>query len=316
MQAHIRAFTCVLRHQNDADGIVNNVNALLDGTALANDISDHDRLGILDLPGAATQKANVAVSTDLSRAELLERAASSPSKLSLEEIRVLKQRFWLDLTVVETDAHRAAGALVVSEEVFCRVTDRLKKVRAMLYDNNEEGAFWNAEDEHWRRVVIAHEEQRKQEVERCLPYAQPWVKRLWDEDQGEKNWGYAVYYDPEVDRDEADSEEYLCRRDAILGSAKRKSGCEGIMSCQWRLQHLDWPDDPILCQSPLYDIADEHLEYLKYIETLRVPGQPTLFRGPQDIPDMYTTSQLLARFQVLRQHFTAARDHASGGSQQ
>jgi hypothetical protein len=309
MENLIRAFTCVLRHQNDADGIINNVDALLDGTGLVTDISDIDRLGILDLPDQATQEANSIMSTKLSRAELLERAASSPSQLSIEEIVLLEQRFWLDLTATETNAQRTVHrALAVSEEVFYRETDRLKKVRAMLYDNNEEAALWNAGDEKWRRLMVSHKEKQKQEVESQLPFAQPWVRRLWDEDQGEKNWGYAVYHDPE-----ADSDEYECRRDATLSSAKTGAGCVSLMACQWRLQRLDWPDNPILCKTPLYNIACEHLEYLKHIETLRVPGRPTLIRGPQDIPDIYTTSQLLARFQVLRQHFRAARDHASGG---
>jgi hypothetical protein len=309
MENLIRAFTCVLRHQNDADGIINNVNALLDGTALASDISDRDRLGILDLPDQETQEANVAMSTELSRAEVLERAASSPSELSSEEIVLLRQRFWLDLTAAEIDAHRAAQrALAVSDEVFFGVTDQLKKVRAMLYDNNEEAALWNAEDGKWQRMKVAHKEKRKQEVESRLPTAQSWIRRLWDEDQSEQRWGYAVYHDPE-----ADSEEYECRRDATLSSAKRNAGCVGLMARQWRLQRLDSPEDPILCQTPLYDIACEHQEYLEYLKILRVPGRPTLIRGPQDIPDMYTTSQLLAKFQVLRQHFKAARDHASGG---
>jgi hypothetical protein len=306
MEGFIRAFTCVLRHQNDADGVINNVNALSDGTAFATNISDNDRLSIVDLPDQETQESNVAMSTKLSRAELLERAASSPSELSSEEIVLLRQRFWLDLTAAEIDAHRAAQrALAVSDEVFFEVTDQLRKVRAMLYDNNEEAALWNAEDENWRHMMVAHKEKRKQEVESRLPTAQPWLRRLWDEDQGEKEWGYAVYHDPE-----ADSEEYECRRDATLSSAKRNAGCVGLMARQWGLQRLDWPDDPILCQTPLYDIACEHLEYLK---TLDVPGRPIRIQGPYDILDMYTTPQLVAKFQVLRQHFKPARDHASGG---
>jgi hypothetical protein len=113
-------------------------------------------------------------STSLFRAELLELAASSSSKLSVEEIRLLKQRFWLDLTATETNAQRTAHrALAVSEEIFYRETDRLKKVRSMLYDDNEEAALWDAGDDEWRRMMATIKEAEKQGVESRLATPQP-----------------------------------------------------------------------------------------------------------------------------------------------
>ncbi|KAG9759598.1 hypothetical protein KCU73_g3308, partial [Aureobasidium melanogenum] len=77
----------------------------------------------------------------------------------------------------------------LSQEHLQQATEQLKKVRAMLYDANEEDALWNAEMEDWQRMMDASKQRKKQEVESRLPTAQPWVKRLWDEDQAEKNWG-------------------------------------------------------------------------------------------------------------------------------
>lgn len=303
MDNTIKAFTCVLRYKNDADTIINNVNALLNGTALASDISDNDRQGILDLPDTATQEANVATFTSLSRAELHERAALSPSDLSTEEIKPLIQRFWLDPTAAEESAQRAAqGALAVSEEDFYRVTDQLKKVRAMLYDNNEEAALRNAEDEEWQRMIAATKEERKREVESRLPFAQPWVKRLWEEDHAEKDWGYAVFFDPEA----ANDEEYAWRYDGALWNAHLTTGCAGTISSRWRLQYLDWPDNQALKQLPHYDYARE-----KPIEIEREPGRVKRLTLPNDIRDIYTTPELEARFQALRQHFIAVRDYPS-----
>jgi hypothetical protein len=305
MESVIKTFTCVLRHTHNADDIINNVNALSDGTALPGNISDNDRLGILDFPDTATQDANVATSTSLSKVELLERAVSAPSELSVKEYRLLEQRFWLDLTAAELETQTAAQlALATSEEVFYQVTGQLKKVRAMLHDNNEEAALLNAGNEEWRRMLADLNERDKQEVESRLPTAQSWVKRLWDEEQGEKNWGYAVYRAPE-----AVNEEYECRRDARLDQAKLIAGCVGTMSRNWRLQYLDWPDSPSLSQAPLCDPAGEDSGR---VEDRVEPGRPKRFLGLYNPPDMYTASQLQARFLVLRQHFIAARDDTTG----
>jgi hypothetical protein len=303
MENLIKAFTCVLRYKNDADIIINNVNALLDGTTFAGDISDNDRLGILDLPDTATQEANVAAVTSLSRAELLERAALSPSELSTEEIKFLIQRFWLDPTIAETKAQRAAQqTLAISEEDFYPVTNQLKKVRTMLYDNNEEAALCNAENEEWKRIIAATKEERKREFESQLPFAQAWVRKLWEEDRADKDWGYAVFFAPAA----AANEEYAWRYDGALWNAHLTTGCAGTISSRWRLQYLDWPDSPALKQRPHYDYASE-----QPIDIDPEPGRVKRLTLSGDTWDMYTTSELEARFQALRQHFVAVRDHHS-----
>lgn len=299
MEDVIKSFTCVLRHTHSTNDIINNINALADGSALARNISDHDRLGILDFPDTSTQDANVTATTSLSKAELVKRAASSPSELSVGEYSLLRDRFWLDLTAGELKAQESAQlALSASDEIYYQVTGQLEKVRAMLHDNNEAAALLNADNEEWRRMAAELKEEEKREAESRLPTAQPWVKRLWEEDKGERNWGYAVYYPPE-----AVDEEYECGRDLRLHSAQLSAGCLGRMSMRWRLQYLDWPDNPILRQAPLPDPVDDDSGFRA------VPGRPGLFTGTWKPPNMYTTSQLEDRFQALRQNFKAARDH-------
>jgi hypothetical protein len=305
MEDKIKAFTCVLRQTNEADDIMNNTTALLNGSSDETTISVHDRLGVLDFPDAVAQEANVAASINLSRAELLERAASSPSGLGAEEIRLLKRRFRLDLTTVETDAQAAAErTLAASREHWDQVTDQLKKARAVLYDNDEKLALSDGRTEEWRRMMAAHKQRRKQQAESRLANTQLWIKRLWEEDQAEKTWDYAVYCDPE-----AANEEYEVSKDATLRHARERAGCGGPIGINWKLQYLDWPDDPMLSQTPLSGSANENLEL---VETHIEPGRPKLLLRPFDPPDLYTASQLQARFHAPRQHFIATRDHASG----
>lgn len=332
MEHLIKAFTCVIRDTNNADDILRNATALLNDSSNVINISDHDRLGILDFPNRAIQEATVAASTSLSKAELLERATSSPSALKDKEIHLLKQRYWPDLTMAGSTGRWAAkrGLFSLSQEHWQQATDQLKKVRAMLYEPNEEDALSNAEMENWRRMMDASEQRKqrqKQEFESRLGTAQPWVRRLWEEDQGEKNWGYAVFRDPK-----AVSEEYEVKKDAVLMNAKDAVGCGQMIGARWRPQYLDWPPDcPVLSQSPHNHTTGERPMNASYVKILpirkdRVPfdrdrgtskelaeddkkhAQVKAVSGANDTRDEDMTSELEERFQVLRQHFRKVRD--------
>lgn len=63
----------------------------------ATTISVHDRLGVSDIPDTVPQEANVAASTNLSRAELLERAASSKPVLRVSLGPFVTRRYKLVL---------------------------------------------------------------------------------------------------------------------------------------------------------------------------------------------------------------------------
>ncbi|KAG9656845.1 hypothetical protein KCU95_g12376, partial [Aureobasidium melanogenum] len=329
MEYIIRTFTCVVQHTHNADDITKNATALLDGSSNAIDISDHDRLGILDFPNTVIQEANVAATTSLTKAELLERAASSPSTLSAGEIDLLKRRYWLGLTREEMTPSFSSAAkrnlFSLSQEHLQQATEQLKKVRAMLYDANEEDALWNAEMEDWQRMMDASKQRKKQEVESRLPTARPWVKRLWEEDQGEKNWGYAVFRDPT-----AVNEEYDSRKGAVLMHAKGAIGCGETIAARWRLQSMDWPE---ISQSPHNRTGSERPQSTSHVNVLPIRKDKVLFDQETSRPkellkddqkhehvkpvsedkdkrDEETTFELEARFQVLRQHFRKVRDRS------
>lgn len=90
-----KASTCVDRGTRDTNNILSILIAFLNGSSDVITISGHDRLSILDFPDTATQAANVAALTSLSKAELLERANPSPSALDDKIINLFKQLFCL-----------------------------------------------------------------------------------------------------------------------------------------------------------------------------------------------------------------------------
>ncbi|KAK5999786.1 hypothetical protein QM012_005192 [Aureobasidium pullulans] len=170
-----------------------------------------------------------------------------------------------------------------------------------------------------------HKQQQKKEVKRRLATAQPWLKQLWEEDQCEKNWGFAGFHDPE-----AASEEYEVRKDAALMHAREAIGCADMIGARWRLQYLDWPDMPTPSQSSHNLTAGERPMNASCVRILPIQNDKVLLDRNQshnkqdnkkhaqvkdvseanDKRDENIISKLEARFQGLREHFRVVRDRA------
>lgn len=83
---------------------------------------------------------------------------------------------------------------------------------------------------------------QKLNAERHVAKAFPWLRRMWEEDQGETQWGYAVLVHPDAFANDQEAEDYLLRRDGVLFHARGAIGLGNcVISNMWRLQRLDWP---------------------------------------------------------------------------
>lgn len=189
MEHLLRTFTRVARKIDDTDEFIKSFPAL-EKCALSepSSVTEQDCRRILDFPEPDIQQSNIAASSALTKADLLKRAAESPSELTAPEINLLKERYWLDVTPTETNARASASSalLAVSQDHWYKVTEQLKKVRTPLYEQHEAKAIENAEWEAWRRMVEASKAWQQQEAEGKLDRAQPWIKQLWEEDKGNK----------------------------------------------------------------------------------------------------------------------------------
>lgn len=236
---------------------------------------------ILDFPDPETAAANIQQSTKLTKEILLKCAAETPSKLSATEVALLKDRYWLNISPEEGAEVRRARGLIsgpyrVSLEEFEGAGKRLEAVRHPYYAENEEKAIANAASEHGRRRTKDFRERQRWEAEKHVEKAFPWVKRLWEEDRGEKHWGYAVYVDPNALVDDQEAEDYMCRRDGVLFHAFGAIGAGASTLCNmWKLERLDWP-------SVVPALNDEDTEL-----------------------------EVVAIFQQLQEHFKSIRDRAS-----
>ncbi|KAI0398695.1 hypothetical protein F4802DRAFT_592417 [Xylaria palmicola] len=243
MDQLIESFIRVHRRIDSADRLCESFSdletlALSDPSAL----SDEDRRRILDFPEPATQAANIAAITSLSKPALIQRAVDSPDQLTGAEVDLLRDRYWLDLTGAESGARStAAAALVaVSQEHFGEITSRLRKMREPLYEQDEARAIENAENQSWKRLV-ALAMGPQDEAQAILSRARPWVRQLWDDikDEFGRRWGYAVFLEPGYEH----MDDYLSRREAVLFHARGAICCGDALDARWNLQRLDWPVD-------------------------------------------------------------------------
>jgi hypothetical protein len=140
---------------------------------------------VFDFPNPATQDANIAATTSLTKMALLQRAAESPAELTDAEATLLRDRYWLDLHFNERGADlKAIVALkAVSQEHYDETVFRLDEMRAPLYVENEGQAIANAYRE-WRRRILerARRKQAEEQAEQLarLEEAGPWLRQLWN----------------------------------------------------------------------------------------------------------------------------------------
>lgn len=245
----------VQRHLDDADVLIARYpelerQALSDPAA----ISDQDRRRLLDIPDRDTENINLAAATELSKAQLLERAAKSRDALTDAEIGLLLERYWRDVTDAEGRAAAVAceamdpGAHAYSRGRWETLADRLARARAPLYEENELTALQNAPKEWTWRITADSRAREASEMERAMRNAAPWIQRLWIEDlqdRPEVRWGYAVFYDPAIKAEMGEEryEDYLARADGVLQWAKWAIRCGTVIESRFSQQPLEWPAD-------------------------------------------------------------------------
>ncbi|KAK3676492.1 hypothetical protein LTR78_003768 [Recurvomyces mirabilis] len=228
------------------------------------------QLGVLDLPPANQQQENIAAVTSSSKAELLRKAVNAPDALTDGEIKILKARYWSDVSLAE-EAIRDNGEsalLAVSED------HGAKPLMAIA----------EAAMEEWRRRMAGWKQERATARDEEHSKAQGWVRRLWDEERGERSWGYAAYMDPAATPTPEDREEYFGRQDALLFGGKLAIGCGPLLSAQWTMQYLPWP-------------------------TMAVAEGPG---SEEDVKQSHGDESSPGKLELLRQDFREARDRPPG----
>ncbi|KAH0359267.1 hypothetical protein KCU65_g10053, partial [Aureobasidium melanogenum] len=115
--------------------------------------------------------------------------------------------------------------------------------------------------------------------------------------------GFAAFCDSE-----AANEEFESKTDAALFNAWTATGCGDTIGFRWRLQNFDWPDCPTLVQRRRSETANKPPEP---VQNDPEPGRVRFVAIPNETQDIYTTSELEARFDVLRQNFISVREHLS-----
>lgn len=322
MDNQIRAFMRVIRKLDDADELIRSFpeweQSALSQDATASSqalLTPDDQRRLLDFPDPETQAANIAASSALSKQDLLARAAEAPAQLSAAEVALLKNRYWLAVTPDEEHAIDYAKGLVfgphgISDEEFERATARLRAARCPFYAANEEKALDNSLSEHRRRQIEALLAERKQAAVDSLAKAFPWVRRLWEEDECERVWGYGVFYDPGAFVDAEEAENYECRQDNVLDHALGAVGAySGAIRGKWRLLRLDWPAEAT-ADNGEKESGSQAAQGSNFKEESGGPAGDEGHGEKGGREQQEIDERRAAKFQVLRRHFKSLRDRA------
>lgn len=320
MDNQIRSFMRVIRNLDNADELIQSFpkweqSVLSQNTASPSLNTPHAQRRILDFPDPETQAANIIKSsTGRGKEALLQRAAETPSRLSDAEVSLLKNRYWLDISSDEEHSVSLATGLImgpsrVTEAEYERAGRRLRAVRQPYYAENEEKAIDNASAEYWRRQNEAWQAAQKQETEKALrANAFSWVRRLWEEDKGDRYWGYTIFVDPDTFVDEEEAERYMARRDGVLFHARGAIGAgSSAINNMWRLQKFDW----LMDTRTVEDGEKESADGCQPVQQRTTAEEACREKERIELPEDTAHEKRAAKFQKLREHFRSIRDQGS-----
>ncbi|KAL4897679.1 hypothetical protein BDV59DRAFT_168279 [Aspergillus ambiguus] len=207
------------------------------------EVSPEDRIRLLDLPPRSLQDENIAAASTLNKAELIQRAIESPKELSREEDDLIQNRFWTSVTDDELDAY--IDALTALGEVSEDMEERLRRFQKQLYEEREDEALERvlkqlSEDAEAVTQVAEHEE--LEVLNMIFEKGKPWLRQLWDEDQGKRPWGFAVFESPQFINDNR-RELYIAEQREALDLSRNAIKAVGKIGDMWQLENPTWPTE-------------------------------------------------------------------------
>lgn len=207
-------------------------------------ISAEDRVRFLDFPDFSTQEANVTAATALSKEELLKKAAQSPRDLTSSEVELLHSRYWGRISFPEEDIRFDCfdNVTLVSDEHHSETLERLETFRSSFYAEFEADAFKTAEAEVSRREDEIREAEDRADLAQILEHGHPWLRQLWQEDEGKKPWGYAIFQSPQWKLEDPERQEsYERKQSNLFHWAHLAIGSGTKIGSRWYLGGLDLP---------------------------------------------------------------------------
>ncbi|KAJ5457060.1 hypothetical protein N7530_012334 [Penicillium desertorum] len=248
-------------------------------------ISAEDRVRFLDFPDFSTQEANISATTTLSKEELLKKAAQSPRDLTSSEVELLHSRYWGQISFSEEDIRFDCfeNLRLVSNEYYFQTLERLERFRSSFYAEFEADAFKNAEAEISRREDIRREAEDRADLARILEYGHPWLRQLWQEDEGKKLWGYTIFQSFQWKLEDPERQELYEQKQSNLFYWAHLAIGSGIkIGSRWYLEGLDLPSGIG---------SDESLSFLSTLNQLRkqfnyLRTQPPKKQAPYLFMDM------------------------------
>lgn len=183
------------------------------------------------------------------------------------------------MTCTETDAY--IDALYALEQVsteYCEeMIERIQRFQRPLYAKNEAEAIENATEEDERRDNELSQALKQEDLDFVFEHGKPWLQRLWQEDQGQKVWGFAMFENPQFATDER-REPYVAEQYEALRHSLKALRAGIRIGGQWQIESPKWPTQTSDVQS--FPAVLDKLR--KHFRHLRAQPPVTQIRYPRD----------------------------------
>jgi hypothetical protein len=242
MEHLFKAFLRVQRGFDTASALLETFNAFENNPEA---LSSEDRIRLLDLPPRSVQDDNIAAVSSLTKAELIQKAIESPKELTREEDYLIQERFWTYMTDDEFNVHyEALGALSEMPVDYCNeVEERLRRFQRLLYEEREDEASESVMkqlSEDGKAATQAYEQSQREILDTVFEKGKPWLRQLWEEDQGKKPWGLAVFENPRFTADRR-RDLYIAEQRETFNLSRGAIYAIGKIGDTWRLENPAWP---------------------------------------------------------------------------
>lgn len=103
-----------------------------------------------------------------------------------------------------------------------------------------------------------------------LQHGHPWLRQLWQEDQGKKRWGYAIFVNPHWKAENLDRWDSYDRKSTTSMHMAFSAIASGVtIQSRYTVEPLDWPSE-----TPTEDV-----KLSRHPPPIRNRSRPTLARS-------------------------------------
>jgi hypothetical protein len=156
----------------------------------------------------------------------------------------------------------------LSDEYRTETLQRLQDFQSHLYEPYEAKAIANASDGDDRRFQEMLEARKQKQLEIMMQHGHPWLRQLWQEDQGKKRWGYALFVNAHWKAENPHRWDTYDRKSSHSMHMAFSAIASGLtIQSRYTVEPLDWPSEMPSGDKSFPVILNKLREWFNYLRS-------------------------------------------------